>query len=206
MTDANGQFAVAKVPAGTFNMSLAQMGYVTAQITGQLSGAIGNFPVANPQTTVQPIGLFPSTGSFTVYVVDETGAPVPSLKLSALTSVREAVYNSGTPFGEGQYEVSATTGMDGSAMFTGLPVVGGLAPNVGGVLTVSVPPTQIMGSEIYDFLGGSFGFDLNSLSSSAQIIHLAGPHTYCRSSTRISNTCATSRARLRSGSTQRSAR
>src|ERR1700742_2085049 len=79
MTDMNGQFAAGKVPAGTFIMSVAQMGYVTAQITDTLAGSAGNFPVANPQHTVGPIGLFPATGSFTVNVVDETGAPVPSL-------------------------------------------------------------------------------------------------------------------------------
>lgn len=177
MTDMNGQFAVGKVPAGTFIMTVTQMGFVTAQLTDVLSGSAGNFPVSNPQRTVGPIGLFPATGTFTVHVVDETGAPVPSLKLSARTGVRQVVYENGSPFGEGAYEVSATTGMDGSAMFNGLPVFAGLVGIVDDSFTVSVPPTKIMGTEIYDFLGASYPFHLNGLVSSAQVIHLAGPNT-----------------------------
>ena len=177
MTDMNGQFAVGKVPAGTFIMTVTQMGYVTAQLTDVLAGSVGNFPVNNPQRTIGPIGLFPATGTFTVHVVDETGAPVPSLKLSARTGVRQVVYQNGAPFGEGAYEVSAMTGMDGSAMFNGLPVYGGLVGVVDDSFTVSVPPTKVMGTEIYDFLGASFPFHLNGLVSSAQVIHLAGPNS-----------------------------
>jgi hypothetical protein len=176
-TDDNGQFAVTKVPSGTFIMTVAQMGFVTAQLTDVLPGSVGNFPVSNPQRTIGPIGLFPSTGTFSVRVVDETGAAVPSLKLSARTGVRQVVFSNGAASGEGAYEVSATTGMDGSAMFTGLPVYAGLAGFVDDSFTVSVPPTKVMGTEIYDFLGGSFGFHLNGLVSSAQVIHLAGPNT-----------------------------
>ncbi|HEY1586415.1 MAG TPA: carboxypeptidase regulatory-like domain-containing protein, partial [Polyangia bacterium] len=179
-TDMNGQFAVGKVPAGTFIMSVTQMGYVTAQLTDVLGGAVGNFPVANPQRTIGPVGLFPASGTFTVNVVDETGAPVPSLKLTAHTNVRQVVYDNGAPTAEGAYEVSAMTGMDGSAMFTGLPVLGALG-YMGGIVddtfTVVVPPTKVMGTEIYDFLGGQFGFHLAGLASSTQVIHLAGPNT-----------------------------
>jgi hypothetical protein len=176
-TDMNGQFSVAKVPAGSFIMTVAQMGFVSAQLTDMLAGSVGNFPVSNPQRTVGPIGLFPATGTFTVHVVDETGAPVPTLKLAARTAVRQVVYTNGAPVAEGAYEVAATTGMDGSAMFTGLPVYAGLVGIVDDSLTVSVPPTKIMGTEIYDYLGGLFAFRLNGLLSSAQVIHLAGPNT-----------------------------
>jgi len=176
-TDMNGQFAVGKVPAGTFIMTVAQMGFVTAQLTDQLQGSIGNFPVSDPQRTVGPIGLFPATGTFAVHVVDETGAAVAGLKLSARTGVRQVVFENGLAVGEGAFEVSATTGMDGSASFSGLPVYAALAGVVNTTLTVSVPPTKVMGTEIYDFLGGNFTFDLNNLVASAQVIHLAGPHT-----------------------------
>ena len=176
-TDMNGQFAVGHVPSGTFIMTVAQMGYVSAQLTDVLGGAVGNFPVSNPQRTIAPIGLFPGSGTFTVHVVDEAGAAVPMLKLSARTGVRQVVYTNGAAFGEGAYEVSATTGADGVATFTGLPVYAGLAGAVDDSFTVSVPPTKVMGSELYDFLGASFPFHLNGLASSAQVIHLAGPNT-----------------------------
>ncbi len=177
MTDMNGQFAVTKVPSGTFILSVAQMGYVTAQLTDVLPGAVGNFPVSDPQRTIGPIGLFPATGSFSVRVVDETGAPVAGLKLAARTGVRQVVFDNGAATGEGAFEVSATTGMDGSAMFMGLPAYGGLVGVVDDSFTVSVPPTKVMGTEIYDFVGGFFTFHLNGLASSAQVIHLAGPNT-----------------------------
>jgi hypothetical protein len=179
-TDENGAFAVGKVPAGTFIMTVAQMGFVSAQLTDVLLGSVGNFPVSNPQRTIGPIGLFPASGTFTVHVVDENGAPVPMLKLSARTGVRQVVFTNGAAFGEGAYEVSATTAMDGGATFMGLPAFGALG-YMGGVvddsLTVVVPPTKVMGTEIYDFLGSFFPFHLNGLASSAQVIHLAGPNT-----------------------------
>ena len=176
-TDMNGQFAVGKVPSGTFIMTVAQMGFVTAQMTDVLPGSVGNFPVSDPQRTIGPIGLFPATGTFSVRVVDETGAAVAGLKLTARTGVRQVVFENGAARGQGAYEVSATTGMDGSAMFGGLPVFAGLVGAVDTTFTVSVPPTKVMGTEIYDFLGASIPFDLNNLSSSAQVIHLAGPNT-----------------------------
>src|SRR5437764_5083532 len=40
-SDMNGQFAVGHVPAGTFIMTVAQMGFVTAQLTDVLSGSVG---------------------------------------------------------------------------------------------------------------------------------------------------------------------
>ncbi|MGZ3444001.1 MAG: carboxypeptidase regulatory-like domain-containing protein, partial [Polyangia bacterium] len=94
-TDENGAFAVGKVPAGTFIMTVSQMGFVTAQLTDVLAGSVGNFPVLNPQRTIGPVGLFPATGTFTVHVVDESGLPVPALKLSARTGVRQVVYVNG---------------------------------------------------------------------------------------------------------------
>ena len=179
MTDMDGQFAVTKVPSGSFIMTVTQMGYVTAQITDQLAGSVGNFPVHNPSQTVGPIGLLPATGSFTVHVVDETGGPVAGLQLSGRTHVRQVIFQNGAPFGQGGYEVSATTGMDGSATFTGLPIYGALAGLTADIdqLDVAVPPTKIMGTEVYDFLGLVQPFHLNALQSSAQVIHLAGPNT-----------------------------
>jgi hypothetical protein len=179
MTDMDGQFAVTKVPSGSFILTVTQMGYVSAQITDQLAGSVGNFPVHNPSQTIGPLGLLPATGSFTVHVVDETGGPVAGLQLSGRTHVRQVIYQNGQPSGEGAYEVAATTGMDGSATFTGLPVYGALAGLTVDLdqLDVAVPPTKIMGTEIYDFLGLVQAFHLNGLQSSAQVIHLAGPNT-----------------------------
>lgn len=179
MTDMDGQFAVTKVPSGSFIMSVTQMGYVTAQITDELAGAVGNFPVSNPSKTVGPIGLLPASGSFTVHVVDESGGPVAGLQLSGRTHVRQLIYANGLPVAQGGYEISATTGADGAATFNGLPVYSalGLAADGTDVLEVSVPPTKIMGTEVYDFLGLVQSFHLKTLQSSAQVIQLAGPST-----------------------------
>ena len=177
MTDMNGQFAVTKVPAGTFILSATQMGYVGAQLTDVLAGSVGNFPVSNPSHTIGPVGLIPATGSFTVRVVDETGGAVAGLKLSAHTAVRQVLYQNGQPVGQGSIQVSAMTGMDGSASFMGLPSYPALAGLVDDSFMVAVPPTKVMGTEVYNFLGLVQTFHLNTLSSSAQVISLAGPNT-----------------------------
>jgi hypothetical protein len=176
-TEADGRFAVSGVPSGNFIMSVQQMGYVTAQITDVLPGAVGNFPVVNPQRTVGPVGLLPIGAGFGVHVVDETGAPVPNLGLSGHTAVRQVMFENGTPVGQGAYEVSATTGADGNARFGGLPNYGALAGLVDDTFQVAVGPTTIAGTDIYNFLGLIQTFHLNGLASSAQVIHLPGPNT-----------------------------
>lgn len=182
-TDMSGNFAVTKVPSGSFILSVVQMGYVTAQITDTLNGAVGNFPINNPSKTVGPIGLMPAGTTFTVRVVDETGAAVAGVKLTARTHVRQILYVNGAPLPQGGFEVQATTGADGNAGFSGLPIYAGLANLVDNSgffvdqLDVAVPPTKIMGSEVYNFLGATYSFRLNSLSSSAQVISLPGPNT-----------------------------
>lgn len=182
-TDMNGQFAVTKVPAGSFILSVVQTGYVTAQLTDTLVGSVGNFPVNNPSKTVGPVGLMPAGGTFTVHVLDETGAAVGMLKLSARTHVRQVLYVNGRPTAQGGFEVQAITGADGSAAFTGLPQFAALAGLPGGdglpidQLDIAVPPTKIMGTEVYNFLGAVYSFRLHTLTSSAQVISLPGPNS-----------------------------
>jgi hypothetical protein len=172
MTDASGHYTLAKVPAGTFFMTISQMGYQTALVNDQLNGAVGNFPVADPMHTEQQIGLIPNNGMFTIKLVDDTGAPVPMIKVSAKTSVREIFYQSGFPQANGSYQVSATTGMDGTATFMGLPAYGSLSGLVDDSVTVTVPPIQMMGQ--YTFLGLTVIYHVNSLSSPIQIIDIVG--------------------------------
>src|SRR5262249_30425789 len=68
-TSASGVYALNKVPAGSFTMTISQMGYQTALIDDALNGAVGNFPVSNPAHTVRQIGLVANSGMFTVQLV-----------------------------------------------------------------------------------------------------------------------------------------
>jgi hypothetical protein len=173
MADAMGHYTLAKVPAGTFFMTVSQMGYQTALVNDALNGAVGNFPVANPMHTERQLGLIPNSGSFAVKLVDDTGNPVPMVKVSAKTNVREIFYEGGAPQPDGSYQVAATTAMDGTATFMGLPNYTALTGLVDDSVTVTVPPIQTMGQ--YTFLGLTVTYHVNSLASPIQIIGIVGP-------------------------------
>jgi hypothetical protein len=186
MTDMNGLFGVASVPSGNFIASVSAMSYLTASINGALGGAVGSTPVSNPITTLGPIGLIKSDGTFSVLVVDQFGAPTPNIPLTARPQVRWVNFNNGTPTPLGSFEVTATTGMDGIVTFMGLPdyvSIGSLAGGVDG-LPIDVPPMQVMGSmTVYSFLGSTFTFQVTHLGNNnggvvdMPMIRLAGPLT-----------------------------
>ncbi len=192
-----GAYSLAKVPAGQFTMSISNMGYIAAMISDQLVGSVGNLPVNNPTHTVDTIELVKSTGTFSVRLVTENGAPATSIKVVARPQVRYIDAAGGVRTPEGSYAVSATSDMTGLCTFTGLPDYAGLGNvgslgNSGGIdqLPIDVPPVAVAaasgasGSTSYSFLGGTFDFDMGDLAlggsgtgGAAPIISLAGPST-----------------------------
>jgi hypothetical protein len=186
MTDMNGVFGVTDVPSGSFIAKIDAMGYLAASINGTL-GPVGNFPVSNPIATLGPVGLIKSDGTFAVKLVDQTGAPTPNINVTARPQVRWVDFNNGSPIAMGSFEVTAMSGMDGVATFTGLPDYVSLGSLSGGVdsLPVDVPPVQVMGSTtVYSFLGATFTFQVTHLGGSGvvdqPVIQLAGPTTPLR--------------------------
>jgi hypothetical protein len=190
-TDANGVFSIAKVPSGNFILSISNAGYQTASINATLNGAVGNFPIKNPVTTIGPIGLLKNDGSFTVKLEDETGAAVASIMVTTQVPVSYLNYQNGYPQQFGSYEVGGVSGTDGTVTLSGLPEYGALGGVISDFLTIYIPPTQVMGSTgVYSFLGGQFTFEVNNLSNSntnpmpgqntpvdQAVIKLAGPST-----------------------------
>jgi hypothetical protein len=184
-TGMDGAFSIPKVPAGPFIFSANQTGYTTATFGSNLYGAAGNFPVKNPVQTIGPIGLIKADGAFNVRLVDETGAPVPMVKVTAHTQNSNYVdFSNGNPFGVGETSFAATSGADGLVQLTGLPdfALLGTFGNISDTLTVDVPPVKVSGTESYSFLGVSVSFRLSNLNGGgatpqAPTITLAGPHT-----------------------------
>src|SRR5205823_2803229 len=129
MTDATGIYTIPKVPAGGFFLTVSLTGYQSAYVPGTLTGAVGNFPVSNPQSTMPTVELFKNDGTFTVALVDDRGAPVPGVAVTARPQVKFFAYD--YPYGGGsayptlipfgQYTVSATSDAMGLATLTGLP-------------------------------------------------------------------------------------
>jgi CarboxypepD_reg-like domain len=190
-TDMNGVFSIAKVPSGNFIASISNMGYETASINSALNGAVGNFPIKDPVTTIGPIGLIKNDGTFTVKLVDETGAAVANIMVTAQVPVRYITYSNGYAGATGTYQVSGMSGTDGTVTLSGLPEYATLSGIVNDFLTIYVPPTQVMGAMgVYSFLGGQFTFEVNNLANSNNnagpgqntpvdevTIKLAGPST-----------------------------
>ena len=180
MTDMNGAFVIKNVPSGNVIVTISNMGYVTAEFSSFLNGAVGNFPVKNPSLTIGPIGLIKSSGAFNVRLVDEMGSPVGNVKVTGrVDNARWVDYSSGSGFGSGAFEASATSGPDGLVQFMGLPDVATVpfAQFQQAVLSVNVPPVKIMNTEAYEFLGIIQGFNLLQLGTQVPTITLAGPHT-----------------------------
>jgi hypothetical protein len=180
VTDDQGQFHVPKVPSGTVIVTISQMGYETTVFTAFLNGAVGNFPVKNPSLTLGPIGLVKNDYTFAVRIVDETGAPAKDVKVIARPQVRHIDFSSGDPIPVGSYAVTGSSGADGLVTFSGLPnypSLGQLSSDID-QLFIDVPPTKVMGSEVYSFAGLTTSFAVNHLLTvSTPTITLAGPKT-----------------------------
>lgn len=166
-TDANGLFAIPKVPVGSFFVTVAATGYQSAYFGATLAGSVGNFPVSNPSMTLPTTDLFKTNNSFAVRLVDDHGAPVSGVAITGRVQVRyfsygysNGVQNALSP--QGSYAVKATTDMSGLATLSGLPVnyALNLIPvnnySILGEVNVDVPPVTVMGTQQYQFAGATY--------------------------------------------------
>jgi hypothetical protein len=189
MTDATGVYTLAKVPAGSFFLNISVTGYESAYVPGTLTGAVGNFPVSNPQTTMPTVELFKTDNAFTIALVDDRGAPVPGVTVTARPQIKFFAYD--YPYGGGaafptlvpfgQYTVSATSDAMGIATFTGLPNAVALNMANSTQMFIDVPPITIMGSTTYQYLGESLQVNPTHVSPPAGsnntfTIQLVGPN------------------------------
>jgi len=180
-TDANGVFQFTKVPAGSFIVNYQAMGFIPVTMNRELGGAVGNFPVNNPSTTLGPIQLIPSDGTFTVRLVSDSGAPVMGVSAQLGTQVRYFDASGGARSPNGSFTVSGTSDANGLVAFQGFPNLSKLLPALSPYgyqgVNITVAPTKVMGQELYDFLGISQTFYFTGLAHDIQTVVLAGPHT-----------------------------
>jgi hypothetical protein len=182
-TDMNGLWSIGNVPAGSFILTTSLDGFEPALVVGTLPGAQGVSIVGNPVQTVPPIGLFQTKGTFAVRIVDQNGVAVPNVKVTARPQVRYFDYSNASPTPRGTYEVTASSGNDGLVNLNGLPDYAAFG-NLGGTLgplPIDVRPILVTGSQVYSFLGGTFTFNLDAVSSTGfidqAVIRLAGPQS-----------------------------
>lgn len=172
MTDAQGYYAFPTVPVGAFSVIITQTGYGPAVLTGTLNSVANGEAVNGPQTTLNPVGLITMNGSFAVRVVDDSGLPVQGAALSASIEAQFVEWNAaggvnGTgPVARGSFVVTATSGADGTATFSGLPPFAKIRNILDSTIQVNVAPIFITGSTLsYSFLGETFNVDVLNLSS-----------------------------------------
>ena len=126
-TDALGAFSFGPVPASTYSLRAQVTGYTEAFFTNvTVPSASGNFPVQDSSVFVGPIGLLPTTASFSVDVVSSAGLPVPRAHVTVETQVRffaDAAARS-------SFVASADADLNGRATITGLPDIFGLSPRL----------------------------------------------------------------------------
>lgn len=189
-TGADGLYSVPGVPAGTFFVSFTKSGYVSIpQYQSSLSGSIGNFPIADPSTTIPSLGMVPSTGTFSVKVLDDSAKPLQGVQLTARPQIRYVEYQNGARAQRGNYTVLAMTDANGLAEISGLPDYNKL-----GAFTLTesyltsdyyskidrlwldVAPVKDPQSGVYLFAGLTTFFDVTRVAQQVPTISLAGPN------------------------------
>lgn len=189
-TGADGLFSANGVTAGTFLVNYKKTGYVAVTAyQGFLDAAVGNFPIDNPTATLPALGLVPSTGTFTVKVLDDSAKPLSGVSVTARPQIRYVEYANGPRYARGNYTVLGMSDTNGNVELSGLPDYGKLGTfnytdsqqtDVYGKvdrLWLDVAPVKDTQSGVYLFSGITTFFDVTRVGSQVPTISLAGPNT-----------------------------
>jgi Carboxypeptidase regulatory-like domain len=165
-TDGSGLFSVSDVPAsGPVLILVNGVGALSADTTAVFTPAAGDYPMNNATLTVGPIGLEPSSGSFSLYVYDENGRPAAGHVISITTSTKWLQYNTSMPVDRGSVTEFATVGSNGLVTFTDLPDYWALGGKVNDLVTITVPPYDADLDGYYEYPGGTFTYNILALSN-----------------------------------------
>jgi hypothetical protein len=165
-TDSSGFFSVSDVPASGWVLVIVEAhGMLTAQTTEEFTPEAGDFPLSNATLTVGPIGLEPSSGTFSLWVYDENGRPASGHTLSLTTNTKWLLYSHGAPLNRGMVTEFATVGTNGLVTFTGLPDFWALGGKVSDYVTVTVPPYDADLDGFYEYGGGEEDYNILEMSN-----------------------------------------
>lgn len=157
LTDALGGFVFGPVPASRYSVRANVADYTEALFPSvELPNAAGTFHVQDSSVILGPIGLLPTTGSFSVDIVSSSGAPVPRAHVTVETQVR--FFENTTP--RFSAVASADADLNGRATVGGLPNIFELSPRFGdnAGLVVTVSPSDADGDMKPDLRGKTVTF------------------------------------------------
>jgi Bacterial Ig-like domain len=178
--DNTGTWSAKDVPVGSVVVKLSAADHFDAYLTGTLTGNAGNFPLENPALTFGPTAMVSSKGSIGLRLVDQNGAPVNGIKVTARSPVAYLDLAGGTVVARGAVDANGTSSSDGMVTINGLPDFQGIGPLIPDSVTVNIPPTKVMGADAYQFLGLTLNINATSYPTNlgtVPTVVLAGPRT-----------------------------
>lgn len=163
ISDGSGQYRFLDVPAGqNITIIVKSEGFADALAKISLNSTLGNFFADNASISAPTLGLIELSGSFDVFLIAPDGRPVGNAEIymdgdfSYLSDARPA----------GSLHLTATSGDDGIAHFTGLPNASLFAHNLGGhAFFISVPPQDLDGQEPADLAGTTRSITLTDMAT-----------------------------------------
>jgi len=163
-TDADGRFGVNDVRAGDVLVTLTPpegAAYQGAWVHDHLENDAGQFP-ANNTLTLGPLGLVPTSGDFTLRVLDSTGKPVSQYPVTLDHFVEYVDFKSGVAQNRGEVVMQGTTGTDGRVTFSGFPDYYSLGYGISDTVVVFLEP--LVNGSVFDYPGGAQTLSIRSLT------------------------------------------
>jgi hypothetical protein len=177
-TDATGAFTFPQVPSGEVSITIEKTDYLSAILHGTLLGA-GEYPINNASLTFGPIGLMPSSGTFSALLLFDDGAPAGGISITARTNYSFYDYSgAATTSGSAQGRVfTADTDASGLVTFTGLPDFVLLGDGTNDWVTLVVPPIAAASGSpsMYRYPGGIFTYHMTAVAALTPTIVLEQP-------------------------------
>jgi hypothetical protein len=174
ITDADGGFVVADVPAGAAVILAVNggAGFTSAELTVTLPVSAGQVPLAAPETFAGPLGLLPRTLAFPLQLVRDDGTPLEA-DVFASTAVGWFDLASGAPAPRGTSAASAASANTGVATIGGLADVASLPAGVGSdVITFRVAPVDADGDGAFEFEGVTFARAARDLAAGIEVVNV----------------------------------
>lgn len=165
VTGADGRYAFTNVPAGEILVTMtSSAGYQRALLRDEIPSNAGEFPTGNAAVTIGPIGLIPTSETFSVRVLDQEGRPVSQYEVWMRTFSQYIDFTSGRGVSAGETLAATITDVDGYARFENVPNFFRIGPEADDTLDFLLPPLDVDGNGTYEFPGGQQVFRMRALA------------------------------------------